>query len=142
MADEGTVEQLMQEMNESSVIKNVERIIKIEDAIVEQDAIDKGKANILYKQLVKRITDFEKNLKNNEEIGAYLAAFGKEILIHIENVGYQDPYFVIFQGKLSDESEAQLIQHVSQINVLLVATKIEEGKKPKRIGFLRGSEIS
>ena len=49
-------------------------------------AFDLGHASVLYKSLMSEIAEFEKGLKANEEIGAYLASFGREILVNIEAV--------------------------------------------------------
>lgn len=93
-------------------------------------------ADLMYEKIMKLIYDFEKNLKPNEEIGAYLTSFGKEIIIQIESVGYQNPYLIIFKGKNTlDSSEVQLVQHVSQVNLMFVALKLTEERKPYRIGF-------
>lgn len=86
--------------------------------------------------MIEQITNFEKNLKHDEEIGVYLASFSKEMLLSIENISYQNPYFIIFDGILSDGSKSKLVTHVSKINVLFVAIKIKEGKKPRRIGIV------
>lgn len=105
-------------------------------ADVQIQAHKMGYANVQYEKIMNLIFEFEQTLKPNEEIGAYLASFGKEIIVQIEKVGYMNPYLIIFQGKnMLDSSNVQLVQHVSQINLMFVAIKLIEERKPYRIGF-------
>jgi len=93
-------------------------------------------ASVQYERIMNLIFEFEQNLKPNEEVGAYLTAFGKEIIIQIESVGYMNPYLIIFRGKNTlDSSVVQLVQHVTQINLMFVPIKLVEDRKPYRIGF-------
>lgn len=96
----------------------------------------RGYADVMYEKIMNQIYEFEKQLKPNEEVGAYLTNFGKEIIIQIESVAYQNPYLIIFKGKNTlDSSDVQHVQHVSQVNLLFVAVKLAEERKPYRIGF-------
>jgi hypothetical protein len=106
-------------------------------AELERKAHDQGFASVLYERLMVQVTEFEKTLDPNHEVGAYLASFGTQVTIQIHHIGYHNPYFVIFSGtKLDDGSDVRLVQHVSQINVLLVALKKADPEKPaRRIGF-------
>ena len=93
-------------------------------------------SDVMYEKIIQQIAVFEKSLKLDEEVGAYLTHFGKEIIIQIESVGYQKPYLIIFNGRDTiDSSRVQLIQHVSQVNLLFVAIKVQENREPIRIGF-------
>lgn len=96
-----------------------------------------GYANVLYQKLLEQIIQFQSQLDSNEEVGAYLASFGQKIYLHIEQVSYKDPYYIIFSGTLENGQKAQLVQHTSQSNILLVAVKIEPeaNRAPYRIGF-------
>jgi len=71
------------------------------------------------------------------KIGGYLASFGREILIRIEEVGFHNPYFITFDGRLlSTGDRVRLVQHVTQLNVIFTAVQKAEGRRnPHRIGF-------
>ena len=92
-------------------------------------------ARLIYKQLSEYIRDFERELDEEHEIGARLVSFGSTITFHIENVRYYDPYIITFYGINDNGEKVQLIQHTSQLNVLLVAMKKLQ-EKPNRVGFL------
>ncbi len=91
-------------------------------------------AEWMHERIVRSIADFEKGLKPDEEIGARLVSFGQSEVIHILDVGYWGPDLVTFQGTNADGRPVQLLQHISQISVLLVALPVEKGA-PRRIGF-------
>ena len=91
-------------------------------------------ADEFYKRLVSIIVDFEKNIKSDEEVGVRLVSFGENIIIHIDDIGYWNPSLIYFYGREKDDKKVQLVQHVSQISILLMKvprTNLER----ERIGF-------
>lgn len=87
-----------------------------------------------YKALVNYINDFQGELDSDHEVGARLVNFGSEIRFHIQDVGYTAPTLITFTGVLENGDRVQLVQHVSQLSVLLIAVAKRE-EKPYRIGF-------
>lgn len=85
------------------------------------------------RKLYKYIVDFERDLDNDHEVGAALASFGSKTILYIEYLSY-GPSIIIFDGFNEYGDKVKLIQHVSQLSVLLVALKKREDK-PNRIGF-------
>ncbi|MGD1046711.1 MAG: DUF6173 family protein [Bacteroidota bacterium] len=114
-----------------------EAMLQLKVAEAEKNAFNRGFAHVLYDRLMHQIAEFEKGLKPNEEIGAYLASFGTQVIVQIEHVGYHNPYFIIFEGfSTSDGQKVKLVQHVSQLNVLFVAINLKDtSRPPRRIGF-------
>ncbi|MDY7030626.1 MAG: DUF6173 family protein [Thermodesulfobacteriota bacterium] len=121
-------------------LSDIKNISALYDGTGDGDSTMCSYADSLYGNLMEQIADFEETLRDDEEIGAYISSFGREMLIRIENVGYHNPYFIIFYGTLVDEkSKVQLVQHLSQINIMFVAVKARElNGKPKRLGFRVG----
>lgn len=91
-------------------------------------------AEWMYERLGEYIKDFENELDEDHEIGARLVSFGQSVTFHIENVGYYGPDIISFDGINAEGERVQLIQHISQLSVLLVAMK-KQSNKPRRIGF-------
>lgn len=88
------------------------------------------------KKLYEEILDFDANLDNENEVIARLVSFGEAIQFSIESIGFSDPSLIIFSGHTADGSHVQLVQHVSQISILLLSAKRPEPEKPKfPIGF-------
>jgi hypothetical protein len=97
-------------------------------------------ASWMYERLVKSIVEFEKKLDQTKEVGASLANFGAQEAISIEALGYWGPDLVRFYGKNSQGNPVDLLQHISQINVLLVAMPAQ-ATPPRRIGFVLEGEL-
>ena len=98
-------------------------------------------AESVYRNLAECIFDFESNLDDDHEIGARLISFGSALTLYIQNVGCYDPEIITVSGKTETGEQLQLVQHASQLNVLLIALK-KRGEEPVRIGFKlkRGAE--
>jgi hypothetical protein len=85
-------------------------------------------------RLITQIKKFEELLNPEEEVGFFLAMPGSPSAFHIERVGAWGPDMIIFHGTNSDNKPVQLVQHYTQVNVLLTALpKIHE--PARRIGF-------
>lgn len=91
-------------------------------------------AEDIFKHLMQRVRAFQAALDEDQEIGLQLANFGLPAQIHIRSISYRNPNLIEFHGVNADDHEVTLVQHISQLNFLLIAVKpIEE--TPYRIGF-------
>lgn len=87
-------------------------------------------------RLVKWIEAFELTLDPQHEVGARLVNFGQAVTIHLQAVGHWDPSLIKFRGVTETGEPVELIQHVSQINVLLVKLpRLDPTKNKRPIGF-------
>lgn len=101
---------------------------------------DYNHADWKYEKLMEEIEAFQSNLSDEYDVCAQLAAFGTSILMYVTDIGYQNPDILYFYGSVNG-NEAQLIQHMSQLNFLLMAIKKEEpDRPPRRIGFFTDDE--
>jgi hypothetical protein len=89
----------------------------------------------MHQRLVNQIVEFEKNLGPDHEIGGrFVEGPGSEPL-HISNVASWGPDMVLFMGQFPDGRRFELMQHYSQVSVLLVAVPKLTDDPPRRIGF-------
>lgn len=96
---------------------------------------EKSAAQWAYERLILYIQNFEKTLDNEHEIAMGFAGDTTGV-IRIEGMGYFDPDIVTFYGTDPTGSKTQLVQHVSQLSVMLRALpKQVQEKEPERIGF-------
>ncbi len=93
----------------------------------------KSEAQWAYERLILYIQNFESQLDNEHEVGMGLAGADVGTLL-IQGIGFFAPDLVTFYGEDEDGGRMQLIQHVSQLNVMLVASPKRE-ETPNRIGF-------
>ncbi|CVK19178.1 MULTISPECIES: DUF6173 family protein [Sporomusa] len=93
-------------------------------------------AKNMFQQLVERVKDFEAKLDQEHEVGMRLVSFGKSTEFSVSRIGYLDPSLLWFQGVMPDGSEVELVQHVSQINFMLLKVKRKLPQEPRcPIGF-------
>lgn len=87
-------------------------------------------------RLSKLIQEFEANLNRDEEIGASVVGLPGDGTMQILDVGFWGPDLIMFFGRNTDGKPVRLIQHYTQLNVVLSAVKKPEDQaEPNRIGF-------
>ena len=95
----------------------------------------KSPAEWAYDRLVLYIRKFEHDLKADQEVAIGFAGSEAGIL-RIEGLGFFDPDILTFYGYDDSGARTQLIQHVSQLSVMLQASpKSNPDDAPRRIGF-------
>lgn len=95
----------------------------------------KSPAEWAYERLVLYIQNFEEQLDNEHEIAVGFVGGGAGVL-RIEGLGFFDPDIVTFYGTDTEGTKTQLIQHVTQLSVMLRAIPKEKTTiSAKRIGF-------
>ncbi|QMU56755.1 MAG: hypothetical protein GKR98_00175 [Boseongicola sp.] len=105
------------------------------DAIARKPVDQKSPAEWAYERLILYIKNFEQTLDNEHEVAMGLTDTGAGVL-RIEGLGYFDPDIVTFYGSDMGGARIQLVQHVSQLNVVLRANpKAVAAEPPRRIGF-------
>lgn len=93
-------------------------------------------ASQFHKRLVQWISTFDASLDDRYEVGVRLVSFGQSVTFHLTNLGYWDPSLVSFTGLTAEGDPVELIQHVSQISILLLKLPRADPSKPKEpIGF-------
>jgi hypothetical protein len=101
----------------------------------EPEPAQKSPARWAYERLVHYIRNFEAQLDGNEEVAMGFAGSDAGVL-KIEGLGYYDPDILTFYGRDEEGMKTQLVQHVTQLSVLLRAVpKITPEVPARRIGF-------
>jgi Rad3-related DNA helicase len=91
--------------------------------------------------LGKSINDFENELDNKLEAGIRLVSFGQTIQFHVNDIWDRNPSLIVFSGTLEDGSPVRLVQHMSQLSILLTVLTRKNPDQPRRtIGFSQSSE--
>ncbi|MEP2782171.1 MAG: DUF6173 family protein [Pseudoruegeria sp.] len=104
---------------------------------------NKSPAEWAYERLVLYIRNFEEQLDNQHEVAIGMTG-GDAGVLKIEGLGYFDPDIVTFYGTDPSGAKTQLIQHVSQLNVMLRAMPLqtsEPEQEPNRIGFRLAQDL-
>lgn len=101
---------------------------------------DFDQSDWMFERIVRSLQAFEAALGPNEEVGLKFASLPGDVL-RIENVGYWNPDMIKFCGTTGEGQRYELIQHVSQLNLLMVALKKESREPPRRIGFILAEQL-
>jgi hypothetical protein len=95
-----------------------------------------GPAQSAYARIAQYIRTFEAQLNSTQEVAMGFAGSEAGVL-RIEGIGYFDPDLITFYGRDEAGQKTQLIQHVSQLSVLLRAAPVADTSAPaRRIGFV------
>ena len=115
---------------------------EVPSEVTETPLRDKSPAQWAYERLILYIQNFEQTLDSEHEVAMGFAS-GEAGVIRIEGLGYFDPDIVTFYGSDALGKKTQLIQHVSQLSVVLRALpKESERKEAKRIGFRLAADLA
>ena len=110
-------------------------------AVAQKPADQKSPAEWAYERLILYIQNFEKQLDNEHEIAMGFTG-GDTGVIRIEGMGYFDPDIITFYGSDEAGTKTQLIQHVSQLSVMLrTLPKPGTATAPNRIGFRLAQDL-
>lgn len=107
----------------------------VPDTLKSKPAAQKSPAQWAYERIILYLKHFEEQLDKTQEVAMGFTG-GDVGVLRIEGMGYFDPDIVTFYGKDGAGGTTQLIQHVSQLNVMLRALpKPDETVEARRIGF-------
>lgn len=117
----------------AGLTKVPEKLKKTDDA--------KSAARWAYERLILYIQNFEQQLDGEHEVAMGFAG-GDAGVLRIEGIGYYDPDIITFYGSEGSGTKTQLVQHVSQLNVMLRAVpKARQEAPANRIGFRLASDL-
>lgn len=111
------------------------------EAVARTPVEQKSPARWAYERIILYLQKFEESLDNDHEAAIGFAG-GDVGVMRIEGMGYFDPDVITFYGSDPTGAKTQLIQHVSQLNVMLRALpKAVEQAEPQRIGFRLAQDL-
>lgn len=120
---------------------DVEPCKDIPDSVVQTPVAEKSPAEWAYERLILYIQNFEQQLDNEHEVAMGFTG-GDAGVLRIEGMGFFDPDMVTFYGTDTGGAKTQMVQHVSQLNVMLRALPKEvETEAPTRIGFRLAADL-
>lgn len=113
----------------------------VPQAVKDKPTSEKSPAQWAYERIILYLKNFEEQLDNEHEVAMGFTG-GDAGVLRIEGMGYFDPDIVTFYGNDPASGRTQLIQHVSQLNVMLRALpKAVQEEAPNRIGFRLAQDL-
>jgi Family of unknown function (DUF6173) len=92
------------------------------------------KASGARKRLEAWIRTFESQLSEAEEMVVRLASMGSLVDLHVQEIKSAKPMLIVFVGMTPQGKRAHLIQHISQISIVLTSVP-KTGAQARRLGF-------
>ncbi len=102
-------------------------------AVTRKTRDRKTPAEWAYERLILYVQKFEEQLDADHEVGMGFAGSDAG-MVHIKGMGFFAPDMITFYGVDQSGQRTQLIQHVSQMNVMLKAAP-KQHETADRIGF-------
>lgn len=95
-------------------------------------------AQIVSENLYQEIINYQSRLSDTEDVAMSIVKFNESITLLVDSIGYIGYNLVRFGGKDNSGKPLELIQHVSQLNFLLMVVQKPGPEVPKRkIGFVQ-----
>lgn len=111
------------------------------EGLARQPVSQKSPAQWAYERLILYIRNFEEQLDNEHEVAMGFTGANAGV-IRIEGIGYFDPDIVTFYGTDEHGAKTQLVQHVTQLGVMLRALpRTRDTEAPRRIGFRLAADL-
>ena len=105
-------------------------------SLAKVDFRDYTRADYQYEVIIKCIKDFQEGLDSDTEVAVQMASYGHPVMMNVNSIEYANPSIIIFRGYIKEQAST-LIQHINQLNFVLMAVKKQEPNKPaRRIGFI------
>lgn len=105
------------------------------EAVARKAVADKSPSEWAYERVILYLKTFEEQLDADHEVAMAFVG-GDAGVIRIEGVGHFAPDLITFYGSDAAGLKTQLVQHVSQLNMMLRAMpKPVDAPEPNRIGF-------
>lgn len=92
-------------------------------------------AEITVGNLIAEIDAFQEGLNKDEEIAVFVVGGPAGASFFPTQVRAINPDKVLFGGVGAESSPFLVVQHVSQLNIVMRAVKVAEDEQPRRIGF-------
>jgi len=110
-------------------------------SITKKSLDQKSPAEWAYERIILYIQNFEEQLDGDHEVG--MGFVGGDIgTLKIKGMGFFAPDMITFYGEDPNGGKMQLVQHVNQLNVMLVSAPKENIEaEPNRIGFKLANEL-
>lgn len=97
----------------------VNRQIEINASKMQFDSRAEQVAYYLYEE----IRDYQNNLPDTEDVAMSIVQFNQSITIFVKEIGYIGYNLVCFHGEDTSGKPLELIQHVQQLNFLLMVVQ-------------------
>lgn len=92
-------------------------------------------AEYMAKVIGQRIVDFQSTLSEVQDVALQIIQFNNSITLYVTKVSHLGLGLIVFQGSYSANNPCEIVQHISQINVLMAIVSKPADIPHRKIGF-------
>lgn len=92
-------------------------------------------AEYMAKVIGQRIVDFQSTLSEVQDVALQIIQFNNSITLYVTKVSHLGLGLIVFQGSDSANNPCEIVQHISQINVLMAIVSKPADIPHWKIGF-------
>ena len=92
-------------------------------------------AEYMAKVIGQRIVDFQSTLSAVQDVALQIIQFNNSITLYVTKVSHLGLGLIVFQGSDSANNPCEIVQHISQINVLMAIVSKPADIPHRKIGF-------
>ena len=92
-------------------------------------------ADVVSKLVLKEIVEFQSTLPPTEDVVLITVTQGIESVIFVEEIGHIGYSLIAILGKDINDRPAEIVQHISQLNIQISSRPSEKSEERQEIGF-------
>ena len=92
---------------------------------------EENRASAFARHLLNKIQAYDATLDVAHEVGIRLLSAGPPLTFHFAGMGYADPSLISFSGETDAGEPLEVIQHVSQLSLVLTTLPRLHPEQPK-----------
>lgn len=92
-------------------------------------------AEYMAKVIGQRIVDFQSALSEVQDVALQIIQFNNSITLYVTEVSHLGLGLIVFRGLDSTDNPCEIVQHISQINVLMAIVPKPVEIPHRKIGF-------
>jgi hypothetical protein len=112
-------------------IQQQRRVANVLDAAEYQN----NAASVTVRELQKLIIEFQRTISTDEEVFICIVGGPANILMFPQSIRPVNPDKIVIDGLDQQQCRTQVVQHISQTNIMLRAVKTLPNRQSRRIGF-------
>lgn len=138
---------MMNNFNPTGISTDVKEILndyhqKQQNIVTSALIQEGGTAEVIAEALCNEIIKFQSSLPVNTDVAISVVQFSQNTTLLVDSIGYIGYNLIWFSGTDSNGKPLKLIQHVQQLNFLLMVVPTPAPSTPKRkIGFVHQNVV-
>lgn len=119
------------------ITPDIERQLKenYQNKQLQNEIAKTNNAEYIAKIIGQKIVNFQSSLSDNEDVALQIIQFNNSIILYVTGVFHLGTGLVVFQGVDSNKNPCEIVQHISQISILMAVVSKAPEVPRRKIGF-------